>query len=69
MLLLFVGAFLKLLYSFQQIACGFAHVFALSDEGELYGWGANIYGQLGLGHKNNSGTPLKVKVITMKITA
>lgn len=44
----------------KKIACGFAHVFALSDEGELYGWGANIYGQLGLGHKNNSGTPLKV---------
>uniref|UniRef100_A0A914RK09 Uncharacterized protein n=1 Tax=Parascaris equorum TaxID=6256 RepID=A0A914RK09_PAREQ len=29
-----------------QIACGFAHSLALSDEGELFAWGSNTCGQL-----------------------
>lgn len=32
-----------------QIACGTAHCLALASNGELFGWGANGYGQLGLG--------------------
>jgi len=44
----------------KKLACGFAHVFALSDEGELYGWGANSYGQLGTGNKTNTGSPWKI---------
>ncbi|KAF1335778.1 E3 ubiquitin protein ligase, partial [Globisporangium splendens] len=34
---------------FVGIACGFAHALAVSSSGELYSWGSNTYGQLGLG--------------------
>ena len=42
-----------------KVACGYAHTLALSDEGELYGWGANNYGQLGTGTKANVCSPAK----------
>lgn len=32
-----------------QIACGMKHAFALTNNGELYSWGSNSEGQLGLG--------------------
>ncbi|KAG7177409.1 E3 ubiquitin-protein ligase HERC4-like [Homarus americanus] len=35
-----------------QIACGCNHTLALTSEGELYSWGQNNLGQLGLGHKD-----------------
>lgn len=34
-----------------QIACGSNHTLALTSDGELYSWGQNNFGQLGLGHK------------------
>lgn len=34
-----------------KVVCGYAHTLALSDEGGLYAWGSNGYGQLGLGDK------------------
>ena len=50
--------------------CGYAHTLAVTDEGALYAWGANSYGQLGTGNKvkcsavfpvqANSCTPTKV---------
>ena len=43
-----------------KVVCGYAHTLALSDEGELYGWGANSYGQLGTGTKANSCIPTRV---------
>lgn len=43
-----------------QVACGYAHTLALSDEGELYSWGANSYGQLGTGNKANLVTPTRI---------
>ncbi|XP_047528623.1 probable E3 ubiquitin-protein ligase HERC4 isoform X1 [Vanessa atalanta] len=39
-----------------QIACGFYHSIALTNNGELYAWGANTYGQCGLGTKSNKET-------------
>lgn len=33
---------------------------ALTDEGALFVWGANSYGQLGTGNKANLVTPAKV---------
>ena len=33
---------------------------ALSDEGDLYTWGANSYGQLGTGNKSNCCSPTRV---------
>ncbi|XP_027327262.2 RCC1 and BTB domain-containing protein 1 isoform X4 [Anas platyrhynchos] len=43
-----------------QIVCGYAHTLALSDEGLLYAWGANTYGQLGTGNKSNQLSPLQI---------
>ena len=33
---------------------------ALSDEGALFAWGANSYGQLGTGNKANIVTPTRI---------
>uniref|UniRef100_A0A1A8PFB9 Regulator of chromosome condensation (RCC1) and BTB (POZ) domain containing protein 2 n=2 Tax=Nothobranchius TaxID=28779 RepID=A0A1A8PFB9_9TELE len=40
-----------------QVACGYAHTLALTDEGFVYAWGANSYGQLGTGNKSNQPLP------------
>lgn len=44
----------------SQLVCGYAHTLALSDEGSLFSWGANSYGQLGTGNKANQVSPSKV---------
>uniref|UniRef100_A0A665UZ49 BTB domain-containing protein n=1 Tax=Echeneis naucrates TaxID=173247 RepID=A0A665UZ49_ECHNA len=44
----------------QQIVSGYAHSLALTDEGLLYAWGANTYGQLGTGHKSNQLSPVQI---------
>ncbi|KAK9506239.1 hypothetical protein O3M35_008210 [Rhynocoris fuscipes] len=41
-------------YNVIQIACGYRHCLALTNKGELYAWGSNEYGQLGLGLKVKS---------------
>ncbi|KAI4565134.1 hypothetical protein MJT46_009477 [Ovis ammon polii x Ovis aries] len=46
----------------NQIVCGYAHTLALTDEGLLYAWGANTYGQLGTGNKNNLLSPAHIMV-------
>ncbi|GFO40077.1 rcc1 and BTB domain-containing protein 1 [Plakobranchus ocellatus] len=43
-----------------QVVCGYAHTLALSDEGIMYSWGANSYGQLGTGNKANMVSPAVV---------
>lgn len=47
----------------EKVACGYAHTLALSDEGVLYVWGSNSYGQLGLGNKTNACVPMRVKLL------
>lgn len=49
----------------EKVACGYAHTLALSDEGTLYVWGGNSYGQLGLGNKANASSPVKVTMTEM----
>ena len=44
----------------EKIACGYAHTLALSDEGVVYVWGGNGFGQLGIGSKANVCIPQKV---------
>ena len=44
-----------------QVACGMAHVLALSDVGDLYSWGANSYGQLGVGTTLNTAIPTAIQ--------
>ena len=29
-----------------SVVCGYAHTLAVTDEGSLYAWGANSYGQV-----------------------
>lgn len=43
-----------------QVVCGYAHTMALSDEGVLYAWGANSYGQLGTCNKTNLVSPTRI---------
>jgi RCC1 and BTB domain-containing protein len=40
-----------------QVVCGHSHTMCLSDEGGLYSWGSNTYGQLGTGSKTNTNIP------------
>lgn len=51
-----------MIYFYLQIVCGYAHTLALTDEGLLYAWGANTYGQLGTGNKNNLLSPAHIMV-------
>ena len=44
----------------MQIACGHSHTLAVTDDGKLYTWGYNSYGQLGNGSKNLSQTPVVI---------
>ncbi|GAM26734.1 hypothetical protein SAMD00019534_099090 [Acytostelium subglobosum LB1] len=47
-----------------QVACGSAHSMALTKDGQLFTWGSNSNGQLGLGIANsvNTHSPTKVKI-------
>ncbi|XP_062328674.1 RCC1 and BTB domain-containing protein 2 isoform X2 [Osmerus eperlanus] len=45
-----------------QVACGYAHTLALTDEGLVYAWGANSYGQLGTGNKSNQSLPTLINM-------
>ncbi|XP_072300865.1 RCC1 and BTB domain-containing protein 1-like isoform X3 [Eucyclogobius newberryi] len=44
----------------SQIVSGYAHSLALTDEGLLYTWGSNTYGQLGTGNKSNQLSPVQI---------
>lgn len=44
-----------------QIACGLKHSIALTNNGELYAWGSNSDGQLGLG--SDTKMELKPKLV------
>lgn len=41
----------------KQIAASLNCFFALTEDGQLYGWGSNNRGELGLGHTNNVASP------------
>ena len=37
-----------------QICCGEGHTISIDEEGRVWSWGRNNYGQLGHGHKNDN---------------
>ncbi|XP_059970931.1 E3 ISG15--protein ligase HERC5 isoform X2 [Mesoplodon densirostris] len=46
-----------------QISAGEAHSMALSMSGNIYSWGRNDCGQLGLGHTDNKASPSLIEVL------
>lgn len=48
--------------SITKIACGGAHCLAISQGRKLYGWGANSYGQLGVGHREMVSEPIFISL-------
>jgi hypothetical protein len=55
----------------KMISCGFHHSMALTENGCVYSWGYNEFGQLGIGNTKNSNTPKQIEmkdIIIDKIT-
>ncbi len=46
---------------FINIFCGYSHNIGITENGDCYGWGSNMSGQLGLGNYTNCTTPTKLK--------
>lgn len=44
-----------------MIACGSSHSLALTSDGNLYAWGNNSFGQLGIGNCTHQTVPIQVK--------
>ena len=47
-----------------SVACGKFHTVALAQSGDVYAWGSNESGQLGLGHRSKVETPTKVESLS-----
>ncbi|CAE7831111.1 UVR8, partial [Symbiodinium necroappetens] len=65
-------AFLQVAFDgkkFVAVAAGVSHSAAITDSGELWTWGRNSEGQLGIGDTTNRHTPAKVSVNGQKIVA
>ncbi|KAL0585650.1 hypothetical protein ABG067_004573 [Albugo candida] len=45
-----------------KVACGLYHTVVIVDNGEVYSFGKNEYGQLGLSHTQNTKVPMLVKI-------
>uniref|UniRef100_A0A8C8YIH1 HECT and RLD domain containing E3 ubiquitin protein ligase 5 n=1 Tax=Prolemur simus TaxID=1328070 RepID=A0A8C8YIH1_PROSS len=50
-----------------QISAGGAHSMALSMSGNIYSWGRNEFGQLGLGHTKNKDSPSLIEALDQKV--
>lgn len=50
----------------KNISCGSMHNIILTHSGEIYSWGSNRDGQLGLDHKNNTLIPQKINLENVK---
>ena len=48
----------------KQISAGSFHGLAVSNDGTVYSWGLNSYGQLGLGNKSSYTTPTLISSIS-----
>jgi len=56
-----IAPFLEEHVFIRSIACGANHSLLLASNGEMYSFGANNYGQLGLSTTTNARTPLPIK--------
>jgi alpha-tubulin suppressor-like RCC1 family protein len=48
----------------KSIACGSMHSMALTEKGDVYSWGFNKYGQLGIGNTKNQNHPIRIDIKT-----
>jgi len=48
----------------KSVCCGYAFSVAMTHSGEVYTWGFNEKGQLGLGHRYNQEMPTKVEILS-----
>jgi len=49
-------------YPYAKIACGIRHTVILQDNNDVLVFGANYYGQLGLGHNHNQNKPVSLRL-------
>lgn len=47
--------------AFVDVSCGWAHAIARNERNEVYVWGLNAHGQLGLGHTDSVHLPMLLK--------
>lgn len=50
-----------------KAACGYTHALALTEEGNLYGWGTNSYGQLCIDTREDIHNPVLVSHLLIQI--
>eukprot|EP00736_Rhodelphis_marinus_P005787 Rmarinus@m.6743 len=50
------------------VACGMAHTILLDVHGMVWGFGWNVHGQLGLGHKENMNAPIQIVDVEGPVT-
>lgn len=49
-----------------DIFCGNNHSFYINSKNEVWAWGLNNHGQLGIGHKQNTAIPTQIKSLKDK---
>ena len=45
----------------KDIFCGNCHSFYINKDNQVFSWGLNNHGQLGIGNKFNTTTPTRIK--------
>ena len=60
----------KIMFDFKSkimsVACGDDHTLVITELGEIYGWGGNYRGQLGLGDRMDRNVPHKLSILDIK---
>lgn len=59
---IFSGRFKKINHKFQNVTCGLNHALAINTDNEVYTWGSNIYGQLGIGNDKETKNKHKLEL-------
>lgn len=54
---------------FASVSVGSEHSLAVSDDGDLYAWGYNFYGQLGIGDRIDRFRPVKINIDSVQTVA
>ncbi|XP_014210897.1 uncharacterized protein LOC106641130 [Copidosoma floridanum] len=52
----------------RHASAGYAHTLVLTADGYVYGFGFNLYGQLGLGHDVKQTSPVRISLLPERVT-